>query len=95
MLCAILQHLRNLKREKYPRRSVTFSKVEGCEIYCHSYNFKKVKNTHGGVLLLVKLKAPDCNFTKSNTPPWVFFTFLNCVKGTKSTKAFQIILKTF
>ena len=28
-----------------------------------------MKNTHGGVLLLVKF------FTKSNTPPWVFFTF--------------------
>ena len=31
---------------------------------------KNVKNTHRGVLLLVA-----CNFTKSNTPPWVFFTF--------------------
>ena len=27
------------------------------------YDFKNVKNTHGGVLHL------DCNFTKSNTPP--------------------------
>ena len=24
------------------------------------------------------------NFTKSNTPPWVFFTFFNCANGTKS-----------
>ena len=24
---------------------------------------------HGGVLLLVKLQASACNFTKSNTPP--------------------------
>ena len=32
------------------------------------------------MLLLVKLKAPDCNFTKSNTPPWVFFALLNCIK---------------
>ena len=40
-----------------------------------------MKNTHGGVLLLA------CNFTKSNTPPWVFFTFLNCTNGTKSRKA--------
>ena len=30
---------------------------------------KNMKNTHGGVLLLVKLQA------KSNTPPRVFFTF--------------------
>ena len=42
-----------------------------CAIWYHSCNFKNVKNTHGGVLLLVA-----CNFTKSNTPPWVFFTFL-------------------
>ena len=36
---------------------------------------KNVKNTHGGVLLLAKLQAKACNFTKSNTPSWVFFTF--------------------
>ena len=46
-----------------------------------SYNLKNMKNTHGGVLLLVKLQA-DPKFTKSNTPPWVFFTFLNCAYGT-------------
>ena len=37
-----------------------------CAIWYHWYNSKNVKNTHGGVLL---------NFTESNTPPWVFFTF--------------------
>ena len=26
-------------------------------IWCHSYNLKNVKNTHGGVLLLVKFQA--------------------------------------
>ena len=31
--------------------------------------FKNVKNTHGGVLLLAKLQAKVYNFTKSNTPP--------------------------
>ena len=30
---------------------------------------------HGRVILLVKLQAEAWNFTKSNTPPWVFFTF--------------------
>ena len=30
---------------------------------------KNVKNTHGGMLLFVKLLAKACNFTKSNTPP--------------------------
>ena len=33
-----------------------------------------------GVLLLVKLKAKACNFTKINTPPWVFFMFLKLYK---------------
>ena len=41
------------------------------------YNLISVKNTHGGVLLLV-------NFTKSNTPSTVFSRFLNCTNGTKS-----------
>ena len=36
--------------------------------------FKNVENTHGGLLILVKLQAEACNFTKSNTPPWVLFT---------------------
>ena len=34
-----------------------------------------MKNTHGGVLLLVKLQA-----TKSNTHPWVLFMFLKLYK---------------
>ena len=37
-----------------------------------------VKNIHGVVLLLVKLQA--CNFTKSQNPPWVFYTFLKLCK---------------
>ena len=36
--------------------------------------FKK-REKHPYVLLLVKLQASACNFTKNNTPPWVFFTF--------------------
>ena len=31
-------------------------------------------------------------FNKSNTTPWVFFKFLNCINGTKSWKASQILL---
>ena len=42
--------------------------------------FKKRENTHKGVLLLVKLRAKACNFTKSNTPPWVFSTFFKLYK---------------
>ena len=44
-----------------------------CAIWYHLYNFKNVKNTHGGVLLLVKS-------SKSKTPPWVFFTFFKLCK---------------
>ena len=47
-----------------------------CAIWSHLYNLKHVKNTHGEVLLLVvKFQAFACNFTKSNTHSWVFFTF--------------------
>ena len=52
-----------------------------CMIRYHLYNLKNVKNTHGGVLLLVKLQAEaESNFIKSNTPPWVFFTFFKLYK---------------
>ena len=54
--------------------------VVRCAIWYHFYNLKNVKNTHGGVLILVKLQASACNFTKINTPPWVFFTFLKLYK---------------
>ena len=49
--------------------------VMRCAIWYYLYNLKNVKNTHGGVLILVKLQAPACNFTKINTPQQVFFTF--------------------
>ena len=44
-----------------------------CVFWYHLDNLKNMKNTHGRMPLLVKLQA---YFTKSNTPPWVFFTFL-------------------
>ena len=51
-----------------------------CTIWYHLYNLKNVKNTYGGVLLLVKLQALTCNITKSNTPPGVFFMFFKLYK---------------
>ena len=63
-----------------PKATFKYSVVMFCTIWYHWYNFKNVKNTHGGVLLLVKLQASARNFTKSNTPPWVFFTFLKLYK---------------
>ena len=51
-----------------------------CPILYHLYNLKNVKNTHGDVLLWVKLQAEAWNFNKINTPPWVFFTFFKIVQ---------------
>ena len=57
-----------------------------CTIYFHIYNSTNVKNTHGGVLLLVKLQAEACNFIKRDTPPWVFFTFFELYKWYQITQ---------
>ena len=47
-----------------------------------------MKNTRGGVLLLITLQASACNFTKSNICSMgVFSSFLNCTIGTKLRKA--------
>ena len=62
--------------------------VMRCAIWYHLYNSKNVKNTHGGVLILVKLQAEACNFIKINTPPWVFFTSF------KLYKCYQIAQRT-
>ena len=54
--------------------------VMRCTIWYHLYNLKTVKKTHGRVLLLVKLQAKGCNFTKSNALLWMFFTFFKIVQ---------------
>ena len=41
---------------------------------------KNAKNTHGGVLLLVKLHVEANNVTKSKTPLWVLFTIFKLYK---------------
>ena len=51
--------------------------VMRCAIWYHLYDLKNVKNTHGGVLILVK---SAWNFTKINTPAWVLFTFFLIVQ---------------
>ena len=58
--------------------------------------WRNVKNTNGGVLLLVKLQFSVCNLAESNTPPrvfWYFSGFLNCTNGTNSRKASKICTK--
>ena len=57
-------------------------------MWYHLYNFKNVKNTNGGVLLLLQMQA----FTKSNTPLWVFLRFLNCSDGNKSRNASHMFI---
>ena len=49
-------------------------------IWYQLYNLKNVENIHGRVLHLVKLQALAFNFTKSITPPWVFFTIFKLYK---------------
>ena len=54
--------------------------VVRCAIWYNLYNLQIVKNTHKGVLILVMLQAAACNFTKINTPPWVFFMIFKLYK---------------
>ena len=54
--------------------------VVSSTIWYHMYNLKSAKDTHAGVLLLAKLGAKAYNFTKSNTPPRVFFTFFKILQ---------------
>ena len=41
---------------------VSFTYAMLCAIWYHLYNFKNMKNTRAGVLLLVKLQAFSCYF---------------------------------
>ena len=56
---------------------------------CISVTLKKVKNTHGGVLLLVKFQAKSLQ--KATLPYGRFSRFLNCTFDTKSSKALRTI----
>ena len=69
------------------------SYVMRCAILYHLYNLRNVKNTHGRMLLLVKLQAEACSFTKSNTPLWVFLTFLKLHKWYKIAQRIHYRLK--
>ena len=68
-----------IKRESVIKISFSpkWQYVMFCAIWYHLYNLNNVKNNHDVVLHLAKLQALACNFTKSNSPPWVFFTLLN------------------
>ena len=69
--------------------------VTFCAIWYHLYNFKNVKNTHGGVLLLVKLQ--ECFITLLQVTH-LHGCFLNCTNSTKSRKTshvFSLIVYIF
>ena len=52
--------------------------------------FEKREKHPWRIVTLSKLKADVCNCTKSNVPPWVFFTFLNFKNFVKLRKTSQI-----
>ena len=56
-----------------------------CLIWYHLYNLKSLKNTHGRVLFLVKLKVRLLH--------GCFSRFLNCINGTKSRNPLQLNAK--
>ena len=67
-----------------PKRTSSFIHDTLCAIWCHLYNFKKVKSTHWGVLLVVKFQA-EVKFLHG-----CFSRFLNCTNDNKSRKACRI-----
>ena len=45
------------------------------------------------MLFLVKLQVQTRNFTKSNTPPWVFFAFFKIVQMVTNRPTYDIFLQ--
>ena len=56
-----------------------------CNIWYHLYNLKNMKNTHGGVLFLVKLQAEKQ--LKVTLVHGCFSRFLKCTNGTELCNA--------
>ena len=57
-----------------------------CAMWDHLHNLKNVKNTHGRMLLLVKLQAKPATLLKVTLLHECFLRFLYCTNGTKSGK---------
>ena len=58
-----------------------------CAIWYHLYNFRKCNKHPWRSVTFGKVTGFSCNFTKSITPPWVFFMFFKLVPNrTKSSK---------
>ena len=84
------KHLKQLIVRKKLFRAFFFSRGV-FRILHHLYNLKNVKNTHAGVILLVKLQA----LLKASLLHGCFSRFLNCTDGTKSRKVSHICLAGF
>ena len=70
-------------------QSVTY--VVRCAIWYYLYNLKNVKNTHGGVLILVKLQACKlATLLKLTLLHGYFSRFLTCTNSTKLRNASHI-----
>ena len=61
-----------------------------CAIWYHLYNLKNQKNTHGGLLLLVKLQAKPPTLLKVTLLHGCFLGFFNSTNCTKSHKTSHI-----
>ena len=62
-----------------------------CAIWYHLYNLKNITNTHGGVLLLVKLQVWPWNFAKRSSPLWVLFTFFKLYKWYQTAQSISYV----
>ena len=76
---------------------VRFTYVMRCAIWYHLYSLKNVKNTHGGVLLFVKLQAKPYAFTFFKLYKWYQIveniTYRRGLRKTNNKK--KSLLKTF
>ena len=70
MLRDLVPFVQFKKREKHPWRVLRLVKVQA---------FPRIRTGYQEILLIslysVWIREKACNFTKSNIPPWVYFTF--------------------
>ena len=84
-----IKHLSDLQIVPKNTLSIEYCSMKICDIlhdWCHHLrNSKNVKNTDGGMSLLVKLQG--------NIPPWVFFTFLKLYKWYQIAQCITISMR--
>ena len=65
-----------------------------CAIWYHLYNLKNVKNTHGGVLLLVKLQALSHSFRDTHREFWQYLEY-QFQESTRAASELEKLKKSF